>query len=115
MMQPLRRITALVLVTIVLGPAVGARAQNRAHPLAPPDLSSPRATLTNFLNFANAAYQLWRTEGRTYQNRAQRAAIADHAQQFFDLNDIAPAVRNNVGREAVVPDELNVAAGRALV
>jgi MscS family membrane protein len=101
-MQPIRRIAAIVLVMIVWGHAVCALAQSDPHPLAPPDLSSPRATLTNFLALMNGAYGHWKTEGRTYENRVQRAAIARLAQQFFDLNDIAPSVRNNVGRETAV-------------
>src|SRR5712675_2438921 len=95
----IRKIAGIVLMTILCGQAPRARAQSQPHPLAPPDLSSPRATLTNFLMLANGAYRFWKTEGRTYQNQAQRTAIASRAQQFFDLNDISPALRNNVGRE----------------
>jgi len=101
-MQPTRRIAAIVLVAIISGHAGCALAQTNPHPLAPPDLSSPRAALTNFLTLMNGAYQHWKTEGRTYQNRRQRAAITRLAHQFFDLNDIAPSVRNNVGRETAV-------------
>jgi MscS family membrane protein len=50
----------------------------------------------------DTAYHHWKSEGRTYENRVQRAAIARLAHQFFDLNDIAPSVRNNVGRETAV-------------
>jgi MscS family membrane protein len=100
--RPARRIAAIVLATIVWGHAVCAFAQSDPHPLASPDLSSPRATLTNFLALMNGADGHWKTEGRTYQNRVQRAAIARLAHQFFDLNDIAPSVRNNVGRETAV-------------
>ena len=101
-MQPSRRIATIVLATIIWGQVVGARAQSDLHPLAPPDLSSPRAALTNFLTLMDGAYSHWKSEGRTYQNRLQRAAIARVAHQFFDLSDIAPAVRNNVGRETAV-------------
>src|SRR5207344_2926596 len=80
----------------------GAFAQDQPHPLAPPDLSSPRATLTSFLTLINSAYYHWNAEGRTYQNRIQRAAITRLAHQFFDLSDTAPSVRNNVGRETAV-------------
>jgi len=48
------------------------------------------------------AYQRWKTEGRTYANRAERGAITRLAHQFFDLSDTAPSVRNNVGRETAV-------------
>ena len=73
-----------------------------SYPLAPPDLSSPRATLESFMGTMNEAYRHWKAEGRSDQNRIQRAAIARFAHQFFDLSDIAPSVRNNVGRETAV-------------
>src|SRR5205814_9977179 len=95
------RVAVLVLVTIVGVHSLCALAQSQPHPLAPPDLSSPRATLTNFLALMDTAYHHWKSEGRTYENRVGRAAIARRAHQFFDLNDIAPSVRNNVGRETV--------------
>jgi len=63
------------LVTFTWGCAPARARKNDPHPLAIPDLSSPRATLTNFLALMNGAYFHWKTEGRTYQNRVQRAAI----------------------------------------
>ncbi len=102
MMQPFCRIAAIVLVMIVWGHGVSVQAQSERHPLEPPDLSSPRATLTNFLALTDGAYQHWKTGGRTFQNRAQRGEFARLAHLFFDLNDIAPSLRNNVGREAAV-------------
>lgn len=101
-MQSFRRTARLVLLTMALAAAGAARAQDGAHPLAPPDLSSPRATLTNFLALMNQAHTHWKSGGHTNHDRAQREAIARVAHQFFDLNDIAPSVRNNVGRETAV-------------
>ena len=101
-MQPARKFAAIILVGIVWGNALCAHAQSDPHPLAPPDLSSPRATLVSFLTLTSNAYYHWKTEGRTYENRVQRAAITRLAHQFFDLTDIAPSVRNNVGRESAV-------------
>jgi len=98
----IRKIAGITLLLIAGGQTPSIRAQGQPHPLAPPDLSSPRATLTNFLMLTSGAYRYWKTEGRTYQNQAQRTAIASRAQQFFDLNDIAPSIRNNIGRETAV-------------
>jgi MscS family membrane protein len=96
------RIT-LIIVAAVLGlHSMYALAQSEQHPLAPPELTSPRDTLRSFMTLMDNAYQRWKTEGRTYANRAERAAIARMAHQFFDLSDIAPSVRNNVGRETAV-------------
>src|SRR5438876_10075269 len=96
------RIT-LIIVAAVLGlHSMYALAQSEQHPLAPPELTSPRDTLRSFMTLMDKAYQRWKTEGRTYANRAERGAITRLAHQFFDLNDIAPSVRSNVGRETAV-------------
>jgi MscS family membrane protein len=102
-MQAIRRTVAIAFLTFVSGHAMCALAEdNNLHPLAPPDLSSPRAALTDFETLMNTSYYHWKTEGRSFENRRQRAIIAHLAHQFFDLSDIAPAVRNNVGRETAV-------------
>ena len=48
------------------------------------------------------AYAHWKGEAPSARDHNERAAIAQYAHYFFDLNDIAPAVQNNVGREAAV-------------
>src|SRR6476646_1727373 len=100
MMRSINRIFAVALVAVCWGYAVAAH--DRAHPLAPPDLSSPRATLTNFLALMDRAYLQWTSERSTEDDRVEREAIARIAHQFFDLSDVAPSVRNNVGRETAV-------------
>ena len=97
------RIAVVFLALMAGGHGMCALAQdNNLHPLAPPDLSSPRSMLSDFTTLMNTAYYHWKTEGRSFENRRQRAIIAHLSHQFFDLNDIAPAVRNNVGRETAV-------------
>src|SRR6476646_473229 len=100
MMRSINRIFAVALVAVCWGYAVAAH--DRAHPLAPPDLSSPRATLTNFLALMDRAYLQWTSERSTEDDRVEREAIARIAHQFFDLSDVAPSVRKNVGRETAV-------------
>ena len=95
-------LACVVVAALTWQHAVFARAQGEQHPLAPPDLSSPRATLMSFNAVTNAVYQRWKTEGRSYQNRAQLAAAARLAPMAFDLDDVAPSVRINVGRESAV-------------
>ena len=96
------RIAVIGCATILGLHSMYALAQSEPNPLATPELSSPRDTLRNFLTLMDNAYHRWKTEGRTYENRAQRAAISRLAHQFFDLNDIAPSVRTNIGRETAV-------------
>src|SRR5437868_11386322 len=98
------RIAVIILVTIVGVHSLCALAQSQPHPLAPPDLSSPRATLTNFLKLMDTAYHYWKSEGRTYENRGQRAAIGRLAQRFCDLNDIA--FRHRISGCALVADRV---------
>jgi MscS family membrane protein len=97
--QSIRRAIGIVLLTATCGYAF---AELRAHPLAPPDLSSPRATLSHFLTHMDRVYARWKADDSTDDERAERAAIARIAQEFFDLHDIAPSVRRNVGRETAV-------------
>ena len=56
----------------------------------------------NFLALMDKAHGHWKSTSQTEQDRAERGAIARVAHQFFDLNDIAPSVRRNVGRETAV-------------
>jgi len=81
---------------------VAADAYDNAHPLAPPDLSSPRAALENFIALMDQAYARWTSEAGGDEDRIERAAIGRIAHRFFDLEDIAPTVRKNVGRETAV-------------
>ncbi len=101
-LRPISHITRIVLVTALCGHALSVAADTTPHPLAPPDLSSPRATLMNFLSLMNDAHSRWTPNGRSEEQRAERNSIARVAHQFFDLSDIAPAVRKNVGRETAV-------------
>jgi len=100
----MRRILLALLVFAALfcEHATFALAQSEQHPLAPPDFSSPRASLMSFKAVMNAVYQRWKTEGRSYQNRAQLAAAGRLGPMAFDLDDVAPSVRINVGRESAV-------------
>lgn len=99
-MQAINRIVVAVLLAVCSPHATFAH--DKAHPLAPPDLSSPRATLTNFLALMDRAYARWTSESGTDEDRIEREAIGRIAHQFFDLSDVAPSVRKNVGRETAV-------------
>ena len=91
--------SALLLSGAALAPT--ALAQGRAgaeHPLEPADRSSPRATLSTFLQEASAA---WRgaLEGRPLgeQQEHERAAV-----RCLDLSGVAPSQQEAVGTETAV-------------
>ena len=63
------------------------------HPLAPPDRSSPRATLQSFITHMNAAH-------RAYIGGAGSGDVArafGRALDCFDLRDVAPTLHFDVG------------------
>ena len=101
-MRTINRVITVALMAACWAYAAGAIAHDRAHPLAPPDLSSPRATLTNFIGLMDRAYARWTSAESSDEDRFEREAIARIAHQFFDLSDVAPSVRKNVGRETAV-------------
>jgi len=85
--------------------ASAAHSQERAHPLKPPDRSSPRATLQTFLNSADAAATF---VAQRYRESPSRQGF-DHLQslvetpvQCLDLREIPPAVREEAGSSAAL-------------
>jgi MscS family membrane protein len=75
------------------------------HPLEPPDLSSPRATLNSFLTTGDAFTYLL---GEEYWDAPSRAAAARvneliaKQERTLDLSGIPPAARMEMGRDADV-------------
>jgi MscS family membrane protein len=98
-LRPALCLAALVLV------AAGALAQDPAHPLKPPDRSSPRTALKTFLDSADAvgaflAGNYMRTPTRA--NFEQIDAIGAAALHCLDLSEVPPAARPKTGRAAAV-------------
>jgi MscS family membrane protein len=95
---------ALCLAAIVLV-AAGSLAQDPAHPLKPPDRSSPRATLKSFLDSADAVAAFLAGDYMRAPTRAnfdQLAAIGGVALGSLDLSEVPPAARPKTGRAAAV-------------
>ena len=63
------------------------------HPLAPPDRSSPRATLQSFITHMDAAHRAY--VGGADSGDAARAFR--RAINCFDLSDVAPTLHFDVG------------------
>ncbi len=69
-----------------------AGAAQSVHPLAPPDTSSPRATLKTFLDGMNNAVRAYKAGHRT-----QAKAFAEQAARCLDLEKEPPALRYVLG------------------
>jgi MscS family membrane protein len=92
------RCLLLALVLTGFG-ALPAAAIPDLHPLAPPDLSSPRSTLAYFNQQMNQAYQIQLTDG--FRDPEARRYI-QKATRSLDLSQVAPANRQDVGFETVL-------------
>lgn len=79
-----------LLLLCIFGNTAGAA--TAIHPLAPPDTSSPRATLKTFLDNMNGAVQAYKA-GR----KDQALILADRAARCLNLEKEPPALRHVLG------------------
>jgi MscS family membrane protein len=96
--------SALLLAALALA-AAGALGQAPAHPLKPPDRSSPRATLKTFLDSADALVAFMAGEyvhAPTRANFARMVAMGAIPIQSLDLSEVPPAARQKTARAAAV-------------
>ena len=102
-----RRAFPKILWILLVVPAMWshqATATDSEHPLKPPDLSSPRATLNSFLSTGD---ELYSAMNAAYSSDPTREAVVRgdrlvrELQQMFDLSDIPPAARFDVGRDGI--------------
>jgi MscS family membrane protein len=90
----------LILSLLLLGlSTLPARALVESHPLAPPDLGSPRSTLAYFTQQMDQAYRIQLVDG--FRNPNARAHI-QKAVRTLDLSGVAPADRQDVGFETAL-------------
>ena len=102
-MQFVRRV--IPLAVILCGLAVvtgGARADEPDTPLAPPDRSSPRATLRTFVDTLDDFYDRLLSESPSPEGRVRGRRLAKTAVGCLDLSDVAPSLVESGGREAAV-------------
>ena len=86
--------------------------QEPAHPLKPPDRSSPRAAIKTFLDSGDALATFLARDYLPSPSRAEfhrLAALGDAVVQSLDLSEVAPATRVKTGRGAALAlyDTLN--------
>ena len=99
--QRIRQVGRILAIALLLN-CPGARpaaALPETHPLAPPDLTSPRATMAYFNREMNLAYQIQLQEG--FRSPEARNHIR-RATRSLDLSSVAPADRQDVGFETVL-------------
>ncbi len=75
------------------------------HPLEPLDLSSPRATLNNFLTTSDALYSLLRDNYWHAPSRAASYRLSDSIaslERALDLSEFPPAARFQLGRDGII-------------
>jgi MscS family membrane protein len=75
------------------------------HPLEPLDMSSPRATLNNFLTTGDALFkyvheEYWGNTNSVAEDRLHNFNTT--LDRMFDLREIAPAARYDLGRDGSV-------------
>jgi hypothetical protein len=73
-------LAALTVLTLPLGAGAGERDGLETHPLEPPDVSSPEATLNTFLTEATAAIEA------SYEGK--REAVGAHRDRLFQTLDV---------------------------
>ena len=90
------RLVATVLFVLMLVPQVSG---SNEFPLAPPNTSSPRATLESFLTWSEAFHNAMRAP---VEDSAEIQDALDRAVRCFDLSEIPPTLVSNVGVESVL-------------
>jgi len=103
MSSPRRPCPLVAPVAAALALSIGPGAVRGAeHPLDPPDLSSPRATLASFLERADALFAELRSAEGTAATVPRRRRMIDATLSCLDLTGVAPSLRDSKGREAAV-------------
>jgi MscS family membrane protein len=80
------RRASLIAIAILASTWVAAAETPTVHPLEPPDRSSPRATLTSFLDSINRAWELYSADERGYVEEFLKA------RECLDLSQVPPLV-----------------------
>ena len=90
-------------LALLLGTSVPV-AQEQAHPLKPPDRSSPRATLKTFLDSGDAvaAFPAGVLPSPSRARFHRLLSLGEILQQCLDLSEVPPAARLKTGRAAAV-------------
>jgi len=104
MIKPKRTLLLVsVLLTALLAGQGHALAEDKHHPLEPLDTSSPRATLSSFLDDVDRVWQVYRDQywhSPSKELETLISQIAARALRTLDLSQVAPSARTEVGYDA---------------
>ena len=87
------RCVLIVMTAILAWASVEAAEVSAVHPLEPPDRSSPRATLTTFLNSIDTAWELYEAKDPSVRD------VFARARGCLDLSDVPPLVVHEVSAQ----------------
>jgi MscS family membrane protein len=104
LLELVRGLVLLVVLCAGGGPASPhpLRADEPDTPLAPPDRSSPRATLQTFVEHLDEFFDRFMSEPLSEANRARNKRLASRAIGCLDLSHVAPSLVASEGRESAV-------------
>lgn len=89
---------ALALVLLISVPAQA----YKIFPLEPPDTSSPRATFSSFIKYTDLLYEAAVNDDSSSGNSFLKKEYLQRAEGCFDLHEIPPTMKKNVGIESVL-------------
>lgn len=100
--QPRRVLPVACALALVAGALARGATPEEAHPLAPPDLSSPRSAVASFRDRCDALHAtlVHRERGAGDMPRVRR--LIGMVLTCLDLGAVAPSLRQSEGREAAV-------------
>ena len=112
--RQLRQLVLLGLALLLLQTSLTA-APSIKHPLAPPDTSSPQATLRSFVENVNRAHQVWMESYDRYMKDSELLPSTSLREQFkqaeiffnratdcLDLSEIPPRLKSDTGTEGAI-------------
>ncbi len=94
--RAMRTALAALALLLTLAGSLHGQASTEIHPLEPPDMSSPRATLETFLGSVNRAWELYEKNDPNF--RKQFAV----AKRSLDVSDVAPNLVDSVQQEGAL-------------
>ena len=103
LLTPLQFVGTCLLITAVLLVGTGYAQAAATRPLEPVDTSSPRATLTSFLDEIEGLWRLFRDDywdAPSYEVYTRIINKAAKVLRTMDLSEVAPSARIEVGHEA---------------